>query len=119
MQEGERRDLRELPTFTVDPATARDFDDAISAEALPDGTVRIWVHIADVAAHVPLGSAIDLEARRRSTSVYVPGTVEPMLPHALSSDACSLVPGAERLAVTVEMLLRGVQGRLRAASIAR
>jgi ribonuclease R len=105
--EGVRRDLRELPTFTVDPSTARDFDDAISAEALPDGTVRIWVHIADVAAHVPLGSAIDIEARRRSTSVYVPGTVEPMLPHALSSDACSLVPGAERLAVTVEMLLRG------------
>jgi ribonuclease R len=107
LREGERRDLRELPTFTVDPSTARDFDDAISAEALPDGTVRIWVHIADVAAHVPLGSAIDLDARRRSTSVYVPGTVEPMLPHALSSDACSLVPGAERLAVTVEMLLRG------------
>ncbi|HTA96753.1 MAG TPA: RNB domain-containing ribonuclease [Solirubrobacteraceae bacterium] len=107
LREGERRDLRELPTFTVDPSTARDFDDAISAEALPDGTVRIWVHIADVAAHVPLGSAIDIEARRRSTSVYVPGTVEPMLPHALSSDACSLVPGAERLAVTVEMLLRG------------
>jgi ribonuclease R len=109
LREGERRDLRELPTFTVDPSTARDFDDAISAEALPDGTVRIWVHIADVAAHVPLGSAIDLEARRRSTSVYVPGTVEPMLPHALSSDACSLVPGAERLAVTVEMLLRGAK----------
>ncbi len=109
LREGERRDLRELPTFTVDPATARDFDDAISAEAMPDGTVRIWVHIADVAAHVPLGSAIDIEARRRSTSVYVPGTVEPMLPHALSSDACSLVPGAERLAVTVEMLLRGAK----------
>ncbi len=106
LQEGARRDLRELPTFTVDPSTARDFDDAISAEALPDGAVRIWVHIADVAAHVPLGSAIDLEARRRSTSVYVPGTVEPMLPHALSSDACSLVPGAERLAVSVEMELR-------------
>jgi ribonuclease R len=107
LREGERRDLRDLPTFTVDPATARDFDDAISAEALSDGTVRIWVHIADVAAHVSLGSALDVEARRRSTSVYVPGTVEPMLPHALSSDACSLVPGAERLAVTVEMLLRG------------
>ena len=107
LRDGARRDLRELPTFTVDPATARDFDDAISAEALPDGTVRVWVHIADVAAHVPLGSTIDLEARRRSTSVYVPGAVEPMLPHALSSDACSLVPGAERLAVTVEMLLRG------------
>ena len=109
LREGERRDLRELPTFTVDPATARDFDDAISAEALPDGTARVWVHIADVAAHVSLGSTIDLEARRRSTSVYVPGAVEPMLPHALSSDACSLVPGVERLAVSVEMLLRGAK----------
>ena len=118
LREGERRDLRELPTFTVDPSTARDFDDAISAEALPDGTARIWVHIADVAAHVSLGSAIDIEARRRSTSVYVPGTVEPMLPHALSSDACSLVPGAERLAVTVEMLLRGASSSPR-ASVAR
>ncbi|MFZ2112104.1 MAG: ribonuclease catalytic domain-containing protein, partial [Solirubrobacteraceae bacterium] len=117
LQEGVRCDLRELPTFTVDPATARDFDDAISAESLPDGTVRVWVHIADVAAHVPLGSAIDIEARRRSTSVYVPGTVEPMLPHALSSDACSLVPGAERLAVTVEMLLRGA--RIVSASFCR
>jgi ribonuclease R len=108
-QEGRRRDLRELPTFTVDPATARDFDDAISAERLPHGAVRIWVHIADVAAHIPPGSLIDLEARRRATSVYVPGTVEPMLPHALSSDACSLVPGAERLAVTVELVLRGAK----------
>jgi ribonuclease R len=108
-----RADLRELPTFTVDPATARDFDDAISAQALDSDpahpTVRVWVHIADVAAHVPLGSPLDLEARRRGTSVYLPGTVEPMLPHALSSEACSLVPGAERLAVTVELLLRGAQ----------
>jgi ribonuclease R len=110
---GERRDLRELPTFTVDPATARDFDDAISAERVESDpthpATRVWVHIADVAAHVPPGSLIDLEARRRATSVYVPGTVEPMLPHALSSDACSLVPGAERLAVTVELLLRGAK----------
>jgi ribonuclease R len=109
----ERRDLRELPTFTVDPSTARDFDDAISAERLgpdpADPAVRVWVHIADVAAHVPVGSPLDKEARRRSTSVYVPGTVEPMLPHALSSDACSLVPGVERLAVTVEMVLRGAE----------
>ncbi len=115
----QRRDLRELPTFTVDPATARDFDDAISAERLgsdaalgPDpahSAVRVWVHIADVAAHVPPGSPIDQEARRRSTSVYVPGAVEPMLPHALSSDACSLVPGAERLAVTVELVLCGAK----------
>jgi ribonuclease R len=110
---GKRRDLRELPTFTVDPATARDFDDAISAERLGSDpahpAVRVWAHIADVAAHVPLGSRIDLEARRRSTSVYAPGLVEPMLPHALSSDACSLVPGAERLAVTVELVLSGAK----------
>ncbi|HWX87031.1 MAG TPA: RNB domain-containing ribonuclease, partial [Solirubrobacteraceae bacterium] len=115
---GTRRDLRELPTFTVDPATARDFDDAVSARMESDPThpsdpahaaVRVWVHIADVAAHVPAGSLVDKEARRRSTSVYAPGLVEPMLPHALSSDACSLVPGAERLAVTIELVLHGAK----------
>jgi ribonuclease R len=104
---GRRRDLRDLPAFTIDPASARDFDDAISAEATGDGTTRVWVHIADVAAHVPEGSRLDREARRRATSVYVPGAVEPMLPHALSSDACSLRPGLDRAAVTVEMELQG------------
>jgi ribonuclease R len=104
---GERRDLRELPTFTIDPVSARDFDDAISAEPIAAGAVRVWVHIADVAAHVPEGSPLDREARRRSTSVYAPGAVEPMLPHALSSDACSLMPRVERPAVTVEMELHG------------
>ncbi len=78
-----RRDLTELPTFTVDPATARDFDDAVSARREGDGA-RIWVHIADVAAHVRPGSPLDLEAARRANSTYVPGAVEPMLPHALS-----------------------------------
>jgi len=121
VERGHRRDLRELPTFTVDPATARDFDDAVSAELLDsdrtDSAVRVWVHIADVAAHIPPGSLVDQEARRRSTSVYVPGLVEPMLPHALSSDACSLVPGAERLAVTVELVLRGA--RVESASFYR
>ncbi|MGA8354928.1 MAG: RNB domain-containing ribonuclease, partial [Solirubrobacteraceae bacterium] len=62
-----RRDLRSLPTLTIDPATARDFDDAISAETLPDGRVRVWVHIADVSAFVREGSLLDREARRRST----------------------------------------------------
>jgi ribonuclease R len=71
--------------------------------------VRVWVHIADVSAYVPEGSPVDREARRRGTSVYVPGAVEPMLPEALSNDACSLVPGAERAAVTVEMDLHGAQ----------
>jgi ribonuclease R len=108
-REQNRRDLRELPTFTIDPASARDFDDAISAEALAEGSARVWVHIADVAAHVREGSLLDREARRRATSVYVPGAVEPMLPHALSSDACSLMPGAERAAVTVELELRDAQ----------
>jgi ribonuclease R len=114
---GERRDLRSLATFTVDPAGARDFDDAISAEALADGAVRISVHIADVCAHVAEGGPLDREARRRATSVYVPGTVEPMLPHALSSDACSLMPGADRLAVTVELELE--DGRVRRSAFYR
>ncbi|HEY0630627.1 MAG TPA: RNB domain-containing ribonuclease [Thermoleophilaceae bacterium] len=102
-----RRDLTDQPTFTIDPVTARDYDDAISARAEEDGRIRVWVHIADVGAYVRPGGAIEREAFRRATSVYVPGAVEPMLPHALSSDACSLVPGADRLAVSVEMLLNG------------
>jgi ribonuclease R len=106
-----RLDLRALPTFTIDPPTARDFDDAISAEQLDDGGVRVWVHIADVAAHVPQGSHVDREAFRRGTAVYVPGLVEPMLPEALSNQACSLVPDQDRLAVTVEMELDGARRR--------
>jgi ribonuclease R len=102
---GARRDLTSLPTFTIDPASARDFDDAVSVERDGDG-LRLYVHIADVAAFVPQGSATDAEAELRGNSVYVPGTVEPMLPAALSSDACSLVPGAPRRAVTVEMSIR-------------
>lgn len=106
----ERRDLRALPTFTIDPVSARDFDDAISAEQSdPEdaGRCRVWVHIADVAAYVRPGGAIDADARWRGTSVYVPGTVEPMLPPALSNDACSLVPGVDRLAVTIELDFAG------------
>ncbi|HEV3229375.1 MAG TPA: RNB domain-containing ribonuclease [Solirubrobacteraceae bacterium] len=98
-----RRDLRELPTFTIDPASARDFDDAVSAESLGEGRVRVWAHIADVSSFVRPGSLMDREAYRRANSVYVPGAVEPMLPEALSSDACSLVPDRDRLAITVEL----------------
>ncbi len=112
-----RRDLTQLPTFTVDPATARDFDDAISARREGDG-IRLWVHIADVAAHVPPDSLLDREARRRGNSTYAPGTVEPMLPHALSERACSLAPGEERLAVTAEIEL-GPDAEPRAASFFR
>ena len=106
---GDRKDLRDLPTFTIDPVTAKDFDDAISAEELEAGRWRVWVHIADVSAYVRPGSQIDREAYQRATSVYVPGAVEPMLPEVLSNGACSLVPGQERLAVTVEMELRGAE----------
>ncbi|HET9124162.1 MAG TPA: RNB domain-containing ribonuclease [Solirubrobacteraceae bacterium] len=111
-----RRDLRSLPTFTIDPATARDFDDAISAEVHEDGW-RVWVHIADVAAFVPARSHTDREAYRRGTSVYVPGTVEPMLPPELSNGACSLVPGDVRATVTVEMTIGA--GGVRSASMYR
>jgi ribonuclease R len=104
-----RKDLRELPTFTIDPIDARDFDDAISAEDLDGDRARIWVHIADVSAYVRPDGVIELEAFRRGTSVYVPGAVEPMLPHALSSDACSLRPHVDRLTVTVEMVLAGAE----------
>jgi ribonuclease R len=102
-----RRDLTALPTFTIDPVTARDFDDAISAEVRDDGRTRIWVHIADVSAYVRPGSLVDREAARRGTSVYVPGRVEPMLPEPLSNDACSLVALQERAAVTVEIDFEG------------
>jgi ribonuclease R len=113
----DRRDLTGLATFTVDPATARDFDDAVSAAEDGDG-VRLWIHIADVAAHVRPHSALEAEAFRRGTSVYVPGTVEPMLPPALSDEACSLAPGVERLAVTAEILL-SAEGEPRSASFYR
>jgi ribonuclease R len=108
--ESRRVDLTELPTITVDPADAADFDDAISARR-EDGRIRVWIHIADVSAYVRPGTALDAEAYRRSTSVYVPGTVEPMLPHALSSNACSLRPREDRNAVTVELEMDGAAVR--------
>ena len=100
----ERRDLRGLPTFTVDPASAHDFDDAVSASRTKRG-VRLWIHIADVAAHIRPGGPLEKEAHRRANSTYVPGRVAPMLPHALSSEACSLAPEVDRLAVTAEIEL--------------
>ncbi len=100
----DRTDLRDLPTFTVDPASAHDFDDAVSA-AKTDRGLRVWIHIADVAAHVRPGDVLEKEAYRRANSTYVPGIVAPMLPHLLSSDACSLAPDRDRLAVTSEIEL--------------
>ena len=101
-----RVDLRDLPTFTIDPDDARDFDDAISARR-ENGRVRLWVHIADVTAYLRPGTRLERETFRRGTSVYVPGAVEPMLPEVLSNEACSLRPGEDKLAVTVEMEMDG------------
>jgi ribonuclease R len=103
-------DLTALPTFTIDPDDARDFDDALSARR-EGGHVRVWVHIADVTAYVRPGGPLEREAFRRGTSVYVPGAVEPMLPEVLSNRACSLRPGEDRLAVTVEMEVHGTDVR--------
>jgi len=99
-----REDRRGDLVITIDPPTAKDFDDAIGIETAPEGADhawRIWIHIADVSAYVPPGSAIDLEAADRAMSAYVPGTVAPMLPHALSSDLCSLRPGVDRGCMSV------------------
>jgi len=114
IEETGREDLRSLPTVTIDGEDAKDFDDAISVERLAPGGgedgqpgYRVWVHIADVTHYVQPGGALDREARRRGNSVYLPGTVAPMLPERLSNDVCSLRPEEDRAAVTVEMEVTG------------
>jgi ribonuclease R len=92
-----RIDLREVVTFTIDPADAKDFDDAISVRRLDNGHYEVGVHIADVAHYVKAGSALDKEAARRTTSVYLVGRVCPMLPERLSNGLCSLRPHEEKL----------------------
>lgn len=98
-----RRDLTSLPTLTIDPDDAQDFDDALSVVQRKDGLFDVYVHIADVSAFVKPGSAIDREALERGTSVYFVGDVLPMLPEKLSNDLCSLRPGQERLAFTARV----------------
>jgi ribonuclease R len=97
-----RVDLRDQLAFTIDPETAKDFDDAISVRQEGDG-LRAWVHIADVSHFVPAGSPLDHGAARRSFSAYVPGRVAPMLPPELADDLCSLRPNQDRLCLTVEL----------------
>jgi len=101
----ERKDLRGLFTITIDGADAKDFDDAISLKKEKDGW-ELTVHIADVAYYVKQNSDLDQEARRRATSVYLPGMVLPMLPAALSEELCSLKAGVNRLAMTAVMNIR-------------
>lgn len=101
---GTRRDLRAIPTVTIDAPSTRDIDDALAAlPAGADGALRVLVSIADVDAFVPEGSVVDEEARLRGTSVYLAGRVVSMLPEVLSGQAASLVPDEDRLALTVEM----------------
>ena len=103
-----REDLRDLPLITIDPADARDHDDAVFAEAdedpkNPDGWI-VWVAIADVAAYVRPGSALDREAREKGNSTYFPDRVEPMLPEILSNGLCSLKQGENRACLAVRMV---------------
>lgn len=95
---GEREDLRNLFILTIDPASARDFDDAISLDIDAEGNRILGVHIADVGHFVQAGSALDKEAYRRNRSVYLIDKVVPMLPEQLSNSVCSLMPGEDRLA---------------------
>lgn len=100
-----RTDFRELMVFTIDPASAKDFDDAISLKRMADGSYELGVHIADVSWYVAEGGKLDLEARERGTSVYSSHGTSPMLPHSLSSDKCSLVEGEDRRTMSVIMTI--------------
>src|SRR3989338_4084538 len=100
-----RKDLRSLPFITIDGDDAKDFDDAVCAQKLPNDRIRLWVAIADVSHYVQPHSALDKEAYERATSVYFPGRVLPMLPEILSNDLCSLKPHEDRLALVAELLL--------------
>ena len=96
-----RRDMRDVFTFTIDPADAKDFDDALSFEEIGEATYRIGVHIADVSFYVRPGTKTDEDAYKRGTSVYLVDRVLPMLPEELCNDKCSLRPGEDKLCMSV------------------
>lgn len=95
-----RRDFRKITTFTIDPADAKDFDDAISVQFLDNGNTEVGIHIADVSNYVRPGTALDAEAYRRATSVYLVDRTIPMLPEVLSNELCSLNPDVDRLTMS-------------------
>ena len=94
----ERRDMRDVATLTIDPADAKDFDDALSFRRLENGNIEVGVHIADVTHYVKPGDIVDEEARKRGTSVYLVDRTVPMLPEKLCNKLCSLRPNEEKLA---------------------
>ena len=96
-----RRDLRNITTFTIDPVDAKDFDDALSVNILDDNTVEVGIHIADVSHYVKEGGIIDEEAIKRATSVYLVDRCVPMLPERLSNGVCSLRPNEDKLCFSV------------------
>lgn len=98
-----REDFRSVTTLTIDPVTAKDFDDAISIKKITDKTFEIGIHIADVSHYVKFGSKIDKEAFERGFSVYMVDRTIPMLPEVLSNDLCSLSPGEDKLAFSAVM----------------
>ncbi len=102
----ERRDMRDVPTLTIDPADAKDFDDALSLRPLGEGRWEVGVHIADVTHYVRPGSVIDDEAARRATSVYLVDRTIPMLPERLSNGLCSLRPNEDKLAFSAIFVMR-------------
>ena len=114
-----RLDLRKATIFTIDPEDAKDFDDAISLEDNKDGTVTLGVHIADVSHYVTENSALDAEAIRRGTSVYLAGGVIPMLPEKLSNDICSLKPDVERLTYSAIMKVDENSGKVLESTFAK
>jgi ribonuclease R len=115
---GGREDLRDQFIVTIDPDDARDFDDAINVERIPGGGWRLGIHIADVAAYVKPGSALDREAYKRGNSVYLPDRVIPMLPERLSNGVCSLRPDVNRLTHSV-FLEFGRDGRTKSCRFGR
>ncbi len=100
-----RRDMRKIATCTIDPVDAKDFDDALSIQTLPNGDYEIGIHIADVSHYVRPGMALDRESFNRGTSVYLVDRTVPMLPEALSNDLCSLKPNVDRLAMSAIVTL--------------